>query len=362
MKIVCVGDAMIAGREFRRAAEVLWQADYAAGEWEADWSGLQRRRLVVEQRGPAVEEVPDVLLAHADAEIALGLFCPFSAAGMAGLPNLRLIGVARAGVENVDVAAATARGILVVNVMGRNAEAVSDFVDGLLLSEIRNIARSHAAIRAGQWRKQFSNSEFVPELRGKTVGIVGFGHIGRLVAQKLGGFSVRLLVFDPWVAADEIRASGAEAVDKETLFSESDFITLHARLTPDSRHLAGRAEIARMKKTAYLLNTARSGLLDMAALAEALREGRIAGAGLDVFEEEPIPPGHPLLALDNVTLTAHIAGTTREALTRSPELLAGQIDRLLAGEGRVSIKNPELLGRADVQEWLRSAAAGLRNA
>lgn len=358
MKVICIGDAMIPGADFTKAAEALGPAERVTADWETDWPRLQHRRLVVEQQGPGVEPVPEAFRAHPDAEMVLGLFCPFSAEGMDALPNLRLIGVARAGTENVDLAAATARDIVVLNVLGRNAEAVSDFAVGLMLAEARNIGRAHAAIKSGQWRKQFPNSAFVPELRGKTVGIVGFGHIGRLVAKKLSGFGVNLLVFDPWVNPADIEAMGARAVDKATLFAEADFITLHARLTPESRHLVGREEIARMKPTAILVNTARSGLVDTDALVEALQEGRIAGAALDVFDVEPIPEGHPLLALDNVTLTSHIAGTTREALTRSPELLVNEVVNLLEGR-KAAVKNPEVLERPKVQAWLREAAAAL---
>jgi D-3-phosphoglycerate dehydrogenase len=362
MKIVCIGDAMIAGTAFQQAAREVLSAEFVEGDWETDWPLLQKRRLIVEQQGPGVEDVPELLRLHPDAQMAVGLFCPFSADYMDLAPDLRLIGVARAGVENVDVKAATDRGIFVVNVMGRNAEAVSDYVIGLLLSEIRNIARAHAAIRQGDWRKRFPNSDGVPELRGKTVGIAGFGHIGRLVARKLSGFSVRILVYDPWVAADEMRALDVESVDKETLFSTSDFLTLHARLTDESRHLVNADTLRLMKPTAYLLNTARSGLVDMDALVAALAANRIAGAGLDVFEEEPIPAGHPLLALDNVTLTTHIAGTTREALTRSPALLMEQIAGLIRGESRVSLKNPAVLKRTEAREWLRRCADIVRDA
>ncbi|BDG62054.1 2-hydroxyacid dehydrogenase [Caldinitratiruptor microaerophilus] len=362
MKILCIGDAMIPGAWFTEAAEGLGTAQRVTADWETDWGRLQHRRLVVEHEGPAVEEVPPVFRAHPDAEIALALFCPFSAEGMDAFENLRLIGVARAGVENVDVRAATERDILVVNVMGRNAEAVSDFAIGLLLSEARNIARAHAAIKSGTWRKEFSNSAHIPELKGKTVGIVGFGYIGRLVARKLSGFDVRVLVYDPYVQPQDVEGTGVHRVDKETLFAEADFVTIHARLTPESRGLVGRAELARMKPTAYLINTARAGLVDTDALVEALREKRIAGAALDVFDVEPIPAGHPLLELDNVTLTSHLAGTTREALTRSPYLLVEEVARVLDGQPTRSLKNPEVLDRPAVQAWLRKARAELGRA
>ncbi len=359
MEILCIGDAMIAGTSFEQAARVLGEANRVVGDWETDWSQLQHRRLVVEQQGPGVEPVPQILAHHPDAEMVLALFCPFSAAAMDAMHHLRVIGVARAGVENVDVAAASERGILVVNVMGRNAEAVSDFAIGLMLNEARNISRAYLSIRAGGWRKEFGNSSFVPELKGKTVGIVGFGYIGQLLAKKLRGFDVRMQVYDPWVRPEVVEAAGATVVDKTTLFAESDFISLHARLTSENRHLVGAAELALMKPTAYLLNTARSGLVDEDALVLALQEGRIAGAALDVFDVEPLAEGHPLRALDNVTLTTHIAGTTREALTRSPELLVEQVARLLDGSREVSVKNPELLENDAVRSWLVGAAERL---
>ena len=358
MKILCIGDAMIPGAAFAEAAARLGKAERVATDWETQWDRLQHRRLVVEQRGPAVEEVPPAFLDHADAEIALALFCPFSAQGMDAFRNLRLIGVARAGLENVDLEAATQRGILVVNVMGRNAHAVSDFTIGLILCEARNIARAHCAIKHGTWRKEFSNSGHVPELTGKTIGIVGFGHIGRLVARKLRGFEVRILVYDPYVRPEDLedfKDVDLQLVDKETLFAESDFVTLHARLTPESKGLVGRAELARMKSTAYLINTARAGLVDTEALVEALQERRIAGAALDVFDVEPIPPDHPLVALDNVTLTSHLAGTTREALTRSPYLLVDEVARVLDGKMTRALKNPQVLELPQVTEWIQQA-------
>lgn len=348
MKILCVGDAMISGDAFAEAAQKLGSAEIIAADWETDWDNLQHRRLVIEQQGPAVERIPPIFLENPTTDIAIGLFCPFSSELMDALPGLKVIGVARAGVENVDVEAATKRGILVFHVTGRNAEAVSDYAVGLMLSEARNIARAHAAIAQGSWRKQFANSDYVPELKGKSIGIVGFGHIGRLVAKKLSGFDVRTLVYDPWVSGE--LPNGVEVVDKETLFREADFVTLHARLTEESRHLVGKHELNSMKPTAYLVNTARSGLIDTNALVTALQNRQITGAALDVFDVEPIPQDHPLLALDNVTLTTHIAGTTREALTRSPELLVTEIDRFFAGEARVTLKNPEVLNQPGVKE------------
>ncbi|MCG6796564.1 MULTISPECIES: 2-hydroxyacid dehydrogenase [unclassified Geobacillus] len=354
MKILTIGDAMIRGEQFSEAAKLLGDHEIVTTDWEVNWERLQNRRLVIEQQGPDVEEVPPMFKDNKDADIVLGLFAPFSAKAMDTFDNLKLIGVARAGTENVDVKAATERGIIVVHVMGRNAEAVSDFAIGLMLSEARNIARAHTSIKNGQWQKVFSNSNHIPELKGKTVGIIGFGYIGRLVAKKLSGFDVNVIVYDPFVTQESIEMPNVRLVDKDTLFSESDFITIHARLTKENYHFIGREELAKMKPTAYLINTARSGLIDTDALVEALSEKRIAGAGLDVFDIEPIPQDHPLLSLDNVTLTTHIAGTTTDALTQSPYLLVGEVKKILDGGKANWIKNPEVLDHPKVKEWLGS--------
>jgi D-3-phosphoglycerate dehydrogenase len=356
-----VGDAMILGSEFKLAAEKFlsrFLGDVKVGNWETDWPKLQERRLVVEKKGPEIEVVDSLILQHGrDAEFLAGLFLPVSSKVFEAMPKLRIAGVSRAGVENVNVAEATKRGIVVFNIEGRNAEAVSDYAIGLMLAECRNIARAHFAIKNGQWRKEFSNSSWVPELKGKKVGIIGFGYIGRLVAQKLSGFGVTRLVYDPFVSPEDIRAAGCTPADKETLFKESDFVTLHARMSESTKNMVGEKELALMKPTAYLINTARAGMIDQNALAAALKEKRIAGAGLDVFIDEPPKPDNPLLALDNVTLTTHLAGTTREALTRSPEILMEDVARLLSGQKPRFVVNTEVLQRPEFNTWLAEVQA-----
>jgi D-3-phosphoglycerate dehydrogenase len=361
MKAVLLGDAMIVGADFKQAAEKhlgSFLGETQVGNWEADWTKLQNRRLVVEKQGPEVEVVDSLILESGqDAELLAGLFVPVSSKVFDAMPKLRIAGVARAGLENVNVKEATRRGILVFNIEGRNAEAVSDFTVGLMLSEGRNIARAHYAIKNGQWRKEFSNSSWVPELKGKNIGLIGFGYIGRLVAQKLSGFGVNCLVYDPFLGDDAVREAGCTPVDKDTLFKESDFVTLHARMSESTKNMVGEHEISLMKPTAYLINTARAGLVDQKALSTALREKRIAGAGLDVFTTEPIAPDSEFLELDNVTLSTHIAGTTREALTRSPELLFEDINKFLSGQKPRFIINPEVLEMPEFKEWLAGVQA-----
>jgi len=214
-----------------------------------------------------------------------------------------------------------------------------------MLAECRNIARSHLGIVRGTWRKDFVNSPHIPEMSGKTVGLVGFGRVGRVVCRKISGFEVKVLVYDPYVSDDVVLASGAKPVDLLALMQESDFVSLHVRLTQENRGMIGAKELSLMKPTAYFINTARAGLVDERALIDILQKRAIAGAGLDVFHHEPIPADHPLVKLDNVSLTSHLAGTTSEALSRSPILLVEDILRYLRDQGPEFIVNPEVLGK-----------------
>jgi D-3-phosphoglycerate dehydrogenase len=358
LKAILLGDAMIGYEKFISAwdnhllpyGEVIF-----CGDWESSWDTLQYRRLEVEKYGPEIEPCDPLILEHGrDANVLMGLFVPVSTKVMNAMPQLRIVGVSRAGLENVNVQQATKRGILVFNVMGRNAHAVSDFTVGVMIAECRNIARAHHAIKTGQWRKNFVNSDHIPELDGKTVGLVGFGYIGSLVAKKLSGFDVKILVYDPYVDDETIAASGCHRADLDEVFANSDFISLHARLTDNNKNMIDSRLIGLMKNTAYLINTSRAGLVDQDALVTALREKRIMGAALDVFTTEPIEKDSPYLTLDNVTLTTHIAGTTSDALSNSPNLLAADVARLLAGKKPSFVVNPEVLENTNFTEWLKT--------
>ena len=356
MKAIISGDPMITGEMFKPAYEKHIKKffdDVAIEDFETDWSSLQDRRLKVEQQGPEIEVVPEVVLKEGkDAELLAGLFVPVSSKLMDAMPKLRIVGLARAGKENINLTEATKRGILAFNVMGRNAEAVSDFAIGLMLAESRNIAKAHNSIKNKGWQKEFSNASFVPQLKGKKIGIAGFGYIGRLVAQKLQGWDLEVLVYDAFADDADIIAANCIPVDKETLFRESDFLSIHLRLVEATKGWASKEFLDMMKPTSYIINTGRSGLIDMDYLYNVLKNKKIAGAGLDVFNEEPIDPKSPFIDLDNVTLTTHIAGTTTEVLTGSPYLLFEDIEKFLGGKKANFILNPEVLENEKFKKWL----------
>jgi len=223
--------------------------------------------------------------------------------------ELKLIVCARGGPVNVDIEAAKEKGILVTNAPGHNAEAVADHVFALLLGIVKNVVRGHIAIKNGLWeRGELPQALYESmEMNGKTLGTVGFGNVGKLIPRKAKGFGMEVLVYDPYVSEEAISACGGKKVDFETLLRESDFITVHVRLTEENYHMFGKKQFELMKPTAFIINTSRGPVIDEAALYEALRNCKIAGAALDVFEEEPIGPDNPLTTLENIVLTPHIA-------------------------------------------------------
>jgi D-3-phosphoglycerate dehydrogenase / 2-oxoglutarate reductase len=232
------------------------------------------------------------------------------------------------GVDNVDLEAARERRIYVANTPGYGIEEVSTHALALLLAVARRVPSRDRAVRAGGWSS--GRDQVVHSLAGRTVGLVGYGRIARAFRKKLAPFAPkRTLVVDPYLAEDP---PGVERVDIATLCAESDLISLHAPLTSETRHVIGAAELARMQPTTILVNTARGGLIDEAALVDALRSGRIFGAGLDVFEQEPPPTDHPLWTLDNVVLTDHTAwyseASVRELQTRASQ----EVARVFSGQ------------------------------
>jgi D-3-phosphoglycerate dehydrogenase len=344
VKIVGIGDLFIPHRYIREGLAPVAARGHQVETLDWRLSGfpeLQEINLAVEKGGAAAYRPPPYVFdAVAGADILVTQFCTVPAALLEAAPGLKVVGVLRAGVENVDVPAATARGVLVVNTPGRNADAVADYTVGMIIAEARNLCRAHHALKQGHWLREYPNSGHIPDLPGKTVGIVGLGEIGRKVARRLAGFDVAVLAYDPFVKE---APPGIRMVDLPTLMAEADFVTVHARLTKETQRLVSRDMIGRMKPTAYLVNTARSALVDEEALVEALAEKRIAGAALDVFDHEPPGLDDPLVKLENVTLTPHMAGGSNDAFFNCPKLLAADLGKLLdGGEPRAVVNRPVL--------------------
>jgi D-3-phosphoglycerate dehydrogenase len=330
MKIYGIGDLFIPAEHIRNGFTknglLLEAFDWDTG----GFSKLQEINLLIEQNGPEAYDVPVSLLEKIkDAEILITQFFPISRKVIDACPKLKIIGVLRSGCENINISKAVEKGIEVFNTPGRNADAVADFTVGAIICEARNIARGHLGIKTGKWIREYSNSGMIPDLPGRVAGLIGFGEIGRKTAQRLHGFEMQILVFDPFAVnfPDYVKQ-----VDLKELVSKSDFVSLHARLTSENRNLINEEILALMKPTAYLINTSRAGLVDESALYTALKSKKIAGAFLDVFENEPPRSEHPLIKLDNITLTPHMAGGSNDAFLNSPIKLGVELAKHLRGE------------------------------
>ena len=288
--------------------------------------------LRAEQEGvDACEPWGELLEKVRDAEILVTHVSPITSQVIEAGEKLKYVCVLRSSHTNVSVEACRSRGITVVEAPGRNADAVADCTVGLMLAEVRNIARGHRALMDGQWKKQFANVMYTRDLRRCTVGIIGVGIIGRKVIQRVQAFGSRIVVYDPYVPREVLAEQGLETVSLEELLETSDIVSIHLRLSEQTKHFLGEREFARMKKTAYFINTARAGLVDEPALIRALQEKQIGGAALDVFETEPLEADSPYLSLDNVTITPHVAGTSIDSFANSVEIMGEELEALLEG-------------------------------
>ncbi len=249
-----------------------------------------------------------------------------TAEALAAADRLKVIARYGVGVDQVDLEAARARGIVVTNTPGANAVSVAELAIGLMLALARHIPEAVAATRAGAWPRLAGVS-----LRGKTVGLVGLGAIGREVARRLAGFDCRVLACDPCADAETARALGVEPVPLPDLLARADFVSLHVPVTPETRRMMDERALAQMKRGAYLINTARGELIDEDALARSLASGHLAGAALDVLCQEPPPPGHPLLGLPGVLITPHAGAHADDAMNAMGRMAMTDCLRVLQG-------------------------------
>jgi D-3-phosphoglycerate dehydrogenase / 2-oxoglutarate reductase len=278
-------------------------------------------------------------------EVVVSEMAPMTRRVIEAADALKLIVICRGGPVNVNIDAATERGIPVCFSPARNATATAEYTIGLLLAAMRRLAEGHRDLRQGVWRGDFYAYEDAgSELEGKTVGLVGFGAVGSRVAKVLHAFGANVLVADPYVKPEQVEAVGGTTCTLEELLPRSHAISLHARLTPETHHIIGREEIAKLPRGAVLVNSARGGLLDYDAMCDALESGHLRAAALDVYDPEPPPPGSRLFATPNLTLSPHIAGASRETAERAAVIAAAEVGRYLRGERPANVSNPSVLG------------------
>lgn len=311
------------GREVPEPMERLKREGIRTLEWR-EGSGLSETDLVAK-------------VAQADAWIVA--FHPIGATIMDAAPRLRIIAKHGVGVDNIDIPAATARGIVVTTAPSANDQAVADLTMALLLALLRRIPEADASVKAGRWERFLGFG-----LNGKVMGVLGFGRIGQNVARRAKGFGVELVGADPVWPEDAAREIGVRRVDPDHLLAQSDVISLHVPLTAETSGLIDEAAIARMKGGVWIVNTSRGKVVNEKALYEALVAGKVAGYATDVFETEP-PVGSPLLGLSNVIASPHMGTHTRESLQLMGDRVADAVLRVLRGERPEFVVNPEVYDR-----------------
>jgi D-3-phosphoglycerate dehydrogenase len=252
--------------------------------------------------------------------------------------NLKVVGRAGVGVDNIDLAEATARRIVVVNAPIASTVSVAELAIGHMISLLRHLPEADRSVKDGKWEKTRLEGR---ELFGKTLGLVGSGRIGAEVAKRAHAFGMRVIAYDPYLARPAAESLGIRLVEKDEVFREADVLSVHAALTPETKGLVGATELAEMKREAILVNCARGEIVQEAALADALRSKRIAGAAIDVFEREP-PAGSPLIAAPNVVLTPHLGASTTEAQARAGTIIAEQVMKALGGQRPEFVVNPNV--------------------
>ncbi|MFH1651424.1 MAG: C-terminal binding protein [Chloroflexota bacterium] len=289
----------------------------------------------------------DIIRVAADADaIIVAATEPYNRKVIEQLERCKILSRSGIGYNNIDVAAATDQGIPVAYVPDASISEVADHAMGLVLCFSRRYIPVSQAVRAGAWKP---GGKEIPAIRkgmtrlgDQTLGLVGLGRIGSATCRRAKAFGMRIIIYDPFIGANTIKELGAEKVDFERLLAESDFISVHAPLTKDNRQLFGLEQFKKMKRTAYLINTARGGIIDEAALATALTEGYLAGAGLDVTDPEPPKPDNPLLKMENVLITAHSAFFSDQSLW---DLRQGAVEAVVAaltGQWPRNLANPQV--------------------
>ncbi len=313
---------------------------------EAGLSVLRERteiRLWEEEMPPDPEELGELLTGAAGALTLLTDV--IDGAVLDREPQLKVISNFAVGYDNVDVEAATERGVAVCNTPGVLTETTADFAWTLMMAAARRVVESVEYVRAGQWKTWGPTLLLGRDIHGATIGIVGFGRIGKEMARRARGFDMRILAYDTHQDDEGAAEFGVEFRPLDDLLRESDFVTLHVALTPETTHLIGARELGLMKPEAVLVNASRGPVVDTAALVAALRDGQIWAAGLDVTDPEPLPPDHPLITMPNAIVVPHTASATVATRDNMAALAAKNLLAVLDGEMPPEIVNPEVLKR-----------------
>ena len=345
--VLAAGDLFVRPVDLEKAlrshADIHWDVSHLTLPWPDEAFGA------VAEVDEASGDEDQLVAALQGVEACVTQMAPVTRHVLERCPDLRIVAVGRGGPVNVNVEAATEHGVLVTYAPGRNAVATAEHTVAMLLAAARRIPTTHSELMSGIWRGDLYRYEEVgPEVAGSTIGLVGLGAIGARVATRLQAFGAEIVFHDPYLdpesdAARHAADQGWSATSLDELLERSSFVSLHARLSAESRGLIGRAEIDRMPHGSVLVNCARGGLLDYDALCDALDDGRLFGAAVDVFPEEPVPVTSRLLHTPHLVVTPHLAGASKETAHNAAAIVAGDVARFMRGERPKHCANPEVL-------------------
>lgn len=301
--------------------------------------------LKMEQEGPDAVPLNEKLVeAMKDAQIVVTAMSALPTKALEGAKELKAACIMRSGVENINLEYASKKKLPVIHAPGRLAVPVSEFTVGLMIAEMKNIARSNMRILNHDFSDaDFCNTSYTVNLKGKNVGIIGCGAVGARVAKIMKAFEANVLVYDPYCRKEELKKEGYQVMGLDELCKEADVISVHFRLTPETRGLIGKEQFALMKPTCVLINTARAGLVDEEAMMDALIHHKIGGAGLDVWHQEPLPEDHPFYTMDNVTLTGHLAGWSSNAFEITVDIMLDALRHYFETGTWINVVNKEVL-------------------
>ena len=342
-RVLCAGDRFITATSLGTAATAAFGAEIVP--YETRWPDEPWR--AVEGVREATGEPAELAALARDVDVLLTHLAPVTRTVFDAASALRVVGVTRGGPVNVDLDAATDRGIPVVYLPGRNLGAVAEFTVGLMISLPRSVGRASRSLADGRWdARYFRFDRTGPELRASTIGLVGLGTIGTRVAELVTAFGARVLGFDPYADSNALRHKGIEVVPLPDLLAASDIVSVHARLTDDTRRMFDAGAFAAMKPGAYFVNTARGELVDQKALLAALEGGHLAGAALDVFDPEPPAADDPLLQREDVIATPHLAGASQQVALESVQRVTAEVAEFLRGGSLAHCANPDWVKHA----------------
>lgn len=342
MSILLAGDGFVTVDVLRRAIATHPSiGDFDLKELQSNWPNEPFKDFSGVHEAFGDED--ELIAALQGARVCFSHTFPFSEKVIASSPELQLITICRGGPVNVDVEAATRHGVVVSYTPGRNAVATAEHSVAMIMAAARQIAQRDAELKAGQWRSDYYNYDSVgPEISGRTVGVCGYGAVGSRVARTLAAMGAHVVVYDPWVNASVLESGMELASDLDSMLRRAEVLTLHSRLTPETRNMIGSDQIALLPEGAILVNCARGGLLDYDAVADALDAGHLFAAAFDCLPEEPLPAGHRLFSTPRVTMTPHLAGASKQAAELAATIGAEDIALFLDGQVPQHCANPEV--------------------